>query len=231
MRQELEVPPTELAGRSAVLRDAHVALSRVRLGRPAQSQILVGLRGVGKTVLLVRIKEIAEEIGYKALLVEATKTKNLPSLLIPPLGQALYSSQLIENAKDKARRGLRILKSFLSSFKMPFGDLEISLSIDPEMGTGDSGNLEADLAALFIAVGDAAKAGSSSVVVLIDELQYLSEEEFSALIVAIHEVNQNAPPVILVGAGLPQILGLAGESKVLFREIISLPTDRGAGTR
>ena len=216
-------PPTELAGRSAVLRDAHVALSRVRLGRPAQSQILVGLRGVGKTVLLVRIKEIAEEIGYKALLVEAHENKNLPSLLIPPLRQVLYSLQLIENAKDKARRGLRILKSFLSSFKVSFGDSEISLSIDPEIGTGDSGDLEADLAALFIAVGDAAKAGSSSVAILIDELQYLSEEEFSALIMAIHKVNQNALPVILVGAGLPQILGLAGESKSYSERLFQFP--------
>ena len=98
-----------------MLRDAQVALSRVRLGRPAQSQILVGLRGVGKTVLLVRIKEIAEEIGYRALLVEAHENKNLPSLLVPPLRQVLYSFQLVENAKDKARRGLRILKSFLRS--------------------------------------------------------------------------------------------------------------------
>ena len=96
-------PPPELAGRSGVLGDVEVALSRIRNGRSNQSPILVGLRGVGKTVLLVRIKELAETIGYKAAMVEADENKTLPSLLVPNLRQILYSLNNIENAKGQGK--------------------------------------------------------------------------------------------------------------------------------
>lgn len=206
-------PPPELSGRAGVLGKAELALKRVRIGRPAKSLILVGLRGVGKTVLLVRIRAIAEEAGYRAVLVEAQEGRSLAALIVPVLRQVLFSLDTLSGAKEKARRGLRVLRSFVSGLKVTIGEVDIGLSIDPERGVGDSGNLGLDLGELFLAVGEAAKAGDTAVALLVDELQYLSEAEFGALIMALHRVAQENLPLVLIGAGLPQIQGLAGESK------------------
>lgn len=206
-------PPPELAGRAVLLADIEVALRRIALGRPAQSSILVGLRGVGKTVLLVRMRDVAETQGFKAHHVEAHEGKTLPELLLPGMRSILYSLSVVEGAKDKARRGIRVLRSFLNGVRLKVNDVDLGLSVEAEVGSADSGYLEADLPNLFVALGEAARAASRPVLLLIDELQYLSSSEFSALIMALHKMSQLNLPVFLVGAGLPQIPGLAGESK------------------
>ncbi len=216
-------PPPELAGRSAVLEGLSIALQRVAQNRPTQSSILVGLRGVGKTVLLVRIKEMAEAQGYRTHVAEAHEGKSLAELLVPGLRSLLFSLSLVDGAKDRARRALRVLKSFMNGVRISVNDVEFGLSIDPEKGTADSGDIEADLPALFVAVGEAASNSGRPFALLIDELQYLSEDEFSALIMSIHKITQANLPVILVGAGLPQILGLAGESKSYAERLFRYP--------
>ncbi len=216
-------PPPELAGRAAVLEDARITLQRIALGKHAQSQILVGLRGVGKTVLLVRIREIAEHLGYKTHLVEAHEAKGLPEMIVPGLRSILFALSTVESAKEAARKGLRVLKGFVSALKVTVNDIEFALGIDPDVGTADSGDLEADLPNLLYAVGVAAKAAGRPVALFIDELQYLSEKEFSALIMSIHKLNQDQLPVVLFGAGLPQILALAGNSKSYAERLFKYP--------
>lgn len=216
-------PPPELAGRVNVLDSARIAVARIAEGRPAKSQILVGLRGVGKTVVLVRIKEIAEEIGYKAFHVEAHEGKSMPELLVPILRQILFSLDRIESSKEFARRGLRILKNFVGAFRVTLADYNLEIGLDSEIGAADSGDLEADLSTLFIAVGEAAKHAGTAIALCIDELQYLNEKEFSALIMSIHRTNQLQLPIVMVGAGLPQILGLAGASKSYSERLFDFP--------
>jgi hypothetical protein len=216
-------PPPELAGRGIVLDDMSTALQRIAIGRHAQSSILVGLRGVGKTVLLVRIKDLAEGFGYRTHFVEAHEGKTLPELLTPGLRSVLFSLSTIEGAKEAGRRGLRVLRSFISGLKVTVNDVEFGLGIDPEPGSADSGDIEADLPNLFVAVGQAAKAAQKPVAILVDELQYLTEQEFSALIMSVHKVSQSNLPVTIVGAGLPQILGLAGESKSYAERLFRYP--------
>lgn len=216
-------PPPELAGRSEVIHDVDIALQRIAIGRSAQSPILVGLRGVGKTVLLVRLEDTARKHHYKCLRVEAVEYKRLPELIIPGLKGILRSLSLVENAKDKAARGLRVLRSFVSALKIRLGDIDAGITLAPEPGLGDSGDLETDLPVLFTAIGEAAKAAATPVALLVDELQYLSEKEFSALIMAIHRLNQEALPFILIGAGLPQVRALAGESKSYAERLFIYP--------
>ena len=206
-------PPPELSGRTRILTQAEIALKRLRAGRPAKSLILVGLRGVGKTVLLVRIRAIAEEAGYQAVMIEAQEGRSLAALIVPVLRQVLFSLDALAGAREKARRGLRVLRSFVSGLKVKIGEIDVGLSIEPERGVGDSGNLDFDLGELFLAVGEAARAGGTAVALLVDELQYLTEAEFGALIVALHRVAQQNLPFVLIGAGLPQIQGQAGQSK------------------
>ena len=215
--------PPELAGRSELLHKVEVLLARVKAGRSEQSLFMVGLRGVGKTVLLNRVREMAQLQGYQALLIEAHESKPLPLLLLPPLRQTLFALDRMQNVSQQVKRGLRVLRSFIGAVKVKVGDAEFGLDIDPETGTADSGDLEADLAELFVAVGEAAADRGSAVAIIIDELQYMSEVEMSALIMAIHRVSQRSLPLVLIGAGLPQLVGLAGKSKSYAERLFTYP--------
>ena len=111
-------PPPELAGRSALIDRIKLLLARVREGRPGKSALLVGLRGVGKTVLLNELENLAEQIGYKTILVEAHESKSLTALLAPSLRKLLLSLDRMENVSNKVRRGLRVLKGFVNGVKI-----------------------------------------------------------------------------------------------------------------
>ena len=216
--------PPELAGRSLILEDARVTLERVKNGRAEQSMMLVGLRGVGKTVLLTEIRHLAENTGYRVAfieLLESKRNKPLAQQLLPPLRRILFDLDRGEMMSEKAKKALRVFKSFMSTIRLKSGDLELYVSVDPETGQADSGDLEVDLTDLFVAIGEAAKERKTAVAIIIDEMQYLQEVELSALIMAAHRVSQRALPLILVGAGLPQLRGKAGNSKSYAERLFS----------
>ncbi len=185
--------------------------------------MIVGLRGVGKTVLLNRVHEMAEAEGYQALMIETPETKRLASLLVPPLRSLLFRLDRLENISEQVKRAMRVLKSFAGAVSVKYGEVEIGLDIDPERGTADSGDIEADLAELFVAVAEAAKSRGTAVAIIIDELQYLTEDELSAVIMALHRVSQKQLPLVLIGAGLPQLVGLAGRSKSYAERLFDYP--------
>ncbi|MDP1635438.1 MAG: ATP-binding protein [Gallionellaceae bacterium] len=220
-------PPPELAGREAILEQARVLLGRVRVKRPEKSLLLTGLRGVGKTVLLNEVERMAQSAGYRTILVEAHEGKSLPVLLAPHLRRLLFDLDRIAGVGDKARRGIAVLKSFVSAIKITVGDIDIGLDIEPEPGAADSGDLEVDLPSLFMAVGEAAEERGAAVAILIDEIQYFSATELSALIMAMHKMQQRQLPLVLIAAGLPILPGLAGESKSYAERLFSFP-DIGA---
>jgi hypothetical protein len=171
--------------------------------------------------LLVRFQAQAAHQGYHSALIEAHEGKTLPELVVPPLRKILFELSLTAAAGEKGRQALRALRSFMSAVKISWNDIE--LGIDPATGVADSGDLEQDLSDLFVAVGEAAVEKKTAVALCIDEMQYLSDKEFSALIMAVHKVSQMNLPVIVVGAGLPQILGLAGESKSYAERLFDYP--------
>lgn len=220
-------PPPELAGRENVLEQARVLLGRSKAGRPEKSLLLTGLRGVGKTVLLNEIERVAQNSGFRTILVEAHEGKSLAVLLAPHLRRLLFGLDRIAGAGDKARRGLAVLKSFIGAIKMKVGDFDIGIDIDPEAGTADSGDLEVDLPSLFTVVAEAAQERGVAVAILIDEVQYFGTTELSALIMAMHKMQQRQLPFVLIGAGLPILPGLAGESKSYAERLFSFP-DIGA---
>lgn len=224
-------PPPELAGRDDLLEQARITLGRVKAGRYEPSLMLVGLRGVGKTVLLNRIRELAEKEHYGVLMIEATESRSLPELLLPALRQILFQLDSMANVSEKVKRGLRVLRSFIGSIKLKTGDLELSLNIDPERGAADSGDLEADLAELFVALGEAALDRKTAIAIIVDEVQYLDETEMSALIMAVHRVSQRQLPLVLIGAGLPQLVGLAGRSKSYAERLFRYPEVGPLSTR
>ena len=216
-------PPPELAGRDNILEQARVLLGRVLAKRPEKSLLLTGLRGVGKTVLLNEIERMAQASGYRTILIEAHEGKSLAVLLPPQLRRLLFDLDRIAGAGDKVRRGIAVLKSCVGAIKIKVGEIDISLDIEPDPGTADSGDLETDLPSLFMAVGEAAQERGVAVALLIDELQYFSSQELSALIMAMHKMQQRQLPLLLIAAGLPILPGLMGESKSYAERLFSFP--------
>ncbi|MDA1006501.1 MAG: ATP-binding protein [Verrucomicrobia bacterium] len=216
-------PPPELAGRREILDRAEILLKRIKKSRPSKSILLTGLRGVGKTVLLNEINRMARDLDYQTVQVEAHENKSLPALLVPHLRSLLFALNRLEGTKEKVRRALAVLRSFVSSITITYDDIPIGIDIEPEKGTADSGDLEADLPELFVIVGEAAVSRNASIVLLLDELQYLQEKELSSLIMAMHKMQQEGLPVVLIGAGLPILPRLAGESKSYAERLFDFP--------
>ena len=174
---------------------------------------MVGLRGVGKTVLLDRMRTTAEHEGMLALRIEAPEDRSLPAILAPALRSALLRLSRRETARELATRALRGLAGFVTALKVKYQDMEVGLDFEPEAGLADNGDLETDLPDLFEVVGAAARQAQSCVVLFVDELQYVSIDQLASLITALHRVAQRQIPVVMVGAGLPQIRGRLGKAK------------------
>jgi len=216
-------PPPELVGRDGVLEQARILLGRVREKKSEKSMLLTGLRGVGKTVLLNEIDRMAKTGGYRTIFIEAHEEKSLGPLVAPYLRSLLFDLDRIAGIGDKAKRGLRVLRSFLGSLQVKYGDITVGLDVDPEQGSADSGDLEIDLPNLFVAVAEAAEERTSAVALFVDEIQYFNSRELGALIMAMHKVQQGRLPLVLLGGGLPILPGLAGESKSYAERLFSFP--------
>ncbi len=216
-------PPPELVGREEILSHGSILLARIRQRRSEKSFLLTGLRGVGKTVLLNEMERLAEKSGYKTILIEAHENKSLGALLVPALRRLLFDLDRLAGVGDKVRRGLAVLKSFISTIKIKYGDVEFGLGIDAERGAADSGDIEIDLPNLFMAIAEAAEERQAAVAIFIDELQYFALHEISALIMAMHKMQQRRLPLLLIGAGLPILPALAGESKSYAERLFQFP--------
>ncbi len=216
-------PPPELAGRDELRETVRIAIERTRLGLPTKSILMVGLRGVGKTVLLDRMRDDAEASGVQTIRIEAPESKSLPAILAPQLRQALLKLSRNEKAKDLAVRALRGLAGFAKALKIKYNDIEVGFDFDPEPGLADNGDLEHDLQALLEVVGAATKGAGTALAVFIDELQYVGEEELASLITALHRASQRKLPIVLVGAGLPQLRGQMGRAKSYAERLFDFP--------
>ena len=216
-------PPPELVGRDETREDVRVALERTKIGRPNKNIVIVGLRGVGKTVLLDRMREDAENTGMCTLHIEAPENRSLPSIIAPQLLTVLLQLSRRQKAKQLAEKALRALAGFVNSVKVRYHDVEVSLDIEPEHGLADTGDLEFDLRELFAAVGHAARADQNCVALFLDELQYVKEEELSALISAFHFIAQRKLPIVMIGAGLPQVRGQLGRAKSYAERMFDFP--------
>ena len=220
-------PPPELAGRDDILERAAVALDRIRDRRSARSLVFYGLRGVGKTVLLNRVRLDAEARGIASVRIEAPEERSLPALLAPALRSALLRLRRIDAAKEKLGHAMKALAGFVGALKLKYADVELALDVEPEHGLADSGDLDTDLTDLIVSVAEAAAERGTAVVLFADELQYVPEDQLAALIMALHTANQAQLPVTMVAAGLPQLLGSMGRAKSYAERLFEfVPIDR-----
>ena len=211
--------PHELVGRELILDDAEGAIGRGLKGRPIRGQVFYGLRGDGKTVLLREVSEIARRRGGLVADLETPENKKLTEILVPAVRQLLIALSTSEQAKAAVRQAAAALRSFASAFKIKVAG--VGIEVKEAKGVADSGDLEMDVADLLVAVAEVARAEGRVVLLALDEMQYLDEVELSALITAIHRINQRSLPLGFFGAGLPQLLGLAGSAKSYSERLFS----------
>ena len=215
-------PPPALVGRATHLDAFDIAVQRLGIGRSAKSMMLTGLRGVGKTVLLREFGRTAESHGWTHIPTEATEDQRFAESMATLVRKALLRLSAARRAADSARRALGILRSFSVRWNLPDGG-ELALGLDPIPGFADSGALDSDLGDLFIAIGEFARTQDSGVLFTVDEVQYLSRAEFTALIVGLHRVSQEQLPFTIAGAGLPSLPALAGEARSYAERLFSFP--------
>jgi hypothetical protein len=216
-------PPPELVGRDPIIDQARVLLGRVKARLSAKSMLLTGRRGVGKTVLLNAIAGIAQSQDYRCISIEAHEDKPLGPLLAPELKRLLFDLDRIAGAGELVKRAFAVARSWFGTLKLSYNDVTFGLDVEPEKGSADSGDLEVDLPNLLVAIGRAATAKQTAIAIFADEMQFFSHEELGALIMAMHKMQQHQSPIVLLGAGLPILPRLAGESKSYAERLFSFP--------
>ncbi len=216
-------PPPEMAGRDELIKKASIALQRIASGRFGRSLILTGLRGVGKTVLLNKIRQDAEVANLIAVRIEASEGRSLPSLLAPGLKAAILKLNRGRAAADLALRGLQALANFVSAMKLKYGDIEVGIDLEQDQKFSATIDLDESLFSLFKSIGAAAKEKKTAVVLFIDELQVLDEKQLASLIMAFHMAAQDLFPITMVAAGLPQITAKMGEAKTYAERLFEFP--------
>jgi hypothetical protein len=216
-------PPPELAGRDELLRTLHVTLARILAGYQERGALLVGLRGVGKTVLLRRVLEMAQALKYRVIRIEASEKGDFLERLVSELKVALIELSLKAKARDGALRALSMLVEVAKAFRLSYGDVQMSLQSPavnlPQVGA----DLDYHMRALLHQVAQAAQADESGIVILIDELQYLQDRELSALIMSLHAAIQDRLPILLIGAGLPSLRERTGKAKSYAERMFEFP--------
>jgi hypothetical protein len=217
--------PPELVGRTPIVQKARTAFERAINGLDARGMLLVGLRGVGKTVLLHEIERIArDELGGQVASIESPEDRSLPAQLAPVLRALLIRMSVKDAAKSWAAKAMKALGGFVSGMKLKFKDIEFGVHLEQEPGVADSGDLQADLSDLMIAIGEAARSAKSFVLLSIDELQYVEENQLAALIMSMHQCSKRRLPVILIAAGLPQLVGNMGKAKSYAERLFEYPS-------
>lgn len=202
--------PAYLAGRDNTINEAQNILQAINYGYSARSVVYYGLRGVGKTVLLNYIENLADEMELPSEYMEiAERDRSFQYQMALHIYKLINRLSLLKNIESHIKKALSILKAFT----IKYGCDDISIEVNPANGISDTGNLANDMTELFLALGVIAQKQNKGVVLFIDEIQYIKDDEFEALMEAIHRTNQKNYPIVIFSAGLPKIAKIAGDVK------------------
>jgi hypothetical protein len=211
--------PPALVGRDHEIDAMDVTLQRLLLGRDGRSQMLTGLRGVGKTVLLNEFEQLGDARGYFHEHIEVAEDGVLPPALVAAFRRILLAMDAKRRIGERIVTALGILKAF--SLRVP--GVELNIDVDAIHGPADSGDLASDLAALFVELGEVARDHHTGVLLTIDELHYVDLATFSALVVGLHRASQLRLPISVAGAGLPSLASLTGDAKTYAERMFTFP--------
>ena len=225
--------PPALVGRADELAAFDVAVQRLALGRSDRSQMLTGLRGVGKTVLLGEFRDIAARHGWVCQRLEVGEGSRFVHQIAAAIQDTLLDLTPGRRLSQVASHALGVLKSFQLSWGIPAGG-PLTVGVDPVGGRADSRILQRDLTDLLREVAQHAADRRKGVVLTVDEIQHLPKDHLRPLVIGLHEISQMDLPLLVVGAGLPSILGMLGEARTYaerlfgFVEINSLDSEAAA---
>lgn len=215
-------PPPFLAGRDGLIDAFEVVIGRAAAGNSFQPIVLSGLRGVGKTVLLLAFRTSAKDAGWPVELFEARPGGDLRTQIaeaLPPMVR-LVNKQW--RNQQRAKRIGRIAASFARTLQATLTRSGFRLDFEPEPGVADSGDLETDLTELLVALGEGAREERLGAALLIDELHEVPPEQLSSLVGAAHRVNQEMLPVVVGGAGLPPVGRVLSEARSYAERLFSI---------
>lgn len=214
-------PPRALTGREAQKQQFRTMLGRLAREMNEPSMIVFGLRGVGKTVLLLEFESIADASGWTAPdPIEIRSDTDFRAELADAAYQALLRLDRRRALGDRLKTFTRLLSGFKVGASI---EGSVEFSFDPSAVGGSTGNLERDLTHLFVELGETAREHETGVVFLIDEMQFLKREEMEAVAAAMHRMSQKQLPIALAGAGLPQLPGLMVDAKSYAERLFSYP--------
>ena len=218
--------PPALAGRDELTDKFALVLERVASGRTEKGYLVTGLRGVGKTVLLGEFETLARNRGAIVITHEAPKEAGALTRRFPGLARkALLEMSPAARWGERARRTAGILRGFKATFD-PEGRWSVTYDaadIEDVEGVGDSGDFTVDLPDVLEALGEAAASHDRLIVFLIDEIQHLETRELSALVMAKHRINRRSLPIVIAGAGLPQLPGLTTDAQTYSERMFHWP--------
>jgi hypothetical protein len=216
--------PAAMLGRDDQLQAFELLLRRLRAGRTEQSLIVTGLRGVGKTALLGRFRKAALREGWVVIEREIAKhdDSQFRRALSTGFRTALFELSPKARWTDRVRRAAAVLKSFSLSIDES-GSMTAGLDVEAAAGFADHHDLTMDLSDLLVSAGEAAEAVDRGIVLIFDEVQFLSKPQLEAIITAVHKTVQRELPVTFVAAGLPQIAELAGDAKSYSERLFKFP--------
>ena len=215
-------PPPELAGRDYLISRMSIALGRRAVRRHGKHMLLVGLRGVGKTVLLYHACELAKDMDFEVVVGETDASMRQAGAFTRELAQNI-GEILPQLAKGLAARALDKIHRALSSFSMTISPDGLSLKVETDPDSASIIYSSSSLTSLFVAVGEAAAEREKGILIAIDEVQDLPIEDLSALIAAAHRADQMQLPILLIGAGLPNLPGKACEAKSYSERLFNFP--------
>lgn len=217
--------PNYLAGRDKEIEEIEEIFAALTMNIPTQSIIFSGLRGVGKTVLINKLQEVAEENDIFCKHIEVEERNDFISQIATCSQAFLRKLSLKENFKNLIQKPLDAIKALVVSFDP--NDSKFSLSLQ-EKELYSSGSLTQSLTEVFTTLGEAAYKSDTPICFFIDEIQYMKQKELGALIAALHRANQLGYPIMVIGAGLPKIYTMLSEEKsyserlFIYKEIGSL---------
>jgi hypothetical protein len=212
--------PPALVGRDAEIAAMDIAIQRLKRGANGRSQLLTGLRGVGKTVLLNEFEDLARGRDYFCEHIEVSEDGSLAPLLAAAMRRVLLAMDAKKRMGEGVRRALGVLRAF--TIRIPDGP-ELSIDVDAVYGPADSGDLAADLAGLFVELGEVARAHHAGIMLTIDELHYVDLRTMTALVVGLHRASQLRLPITVAGAGLPSLATVTGDAKTYAERMFTFP--------
>lgn len=213
------VRPPALTGRDAELAHLRSIITQLSSGGTENHLLITGLRGVGKTVLLLEFENMCTEAGWPGETNEIGSVSSIATVVSRAVRRALLRMSAKKRAGAHVKRALSVLKSF----QITVGDISVTLDVDAAHGEADSGDLADDLRDLLVAVGEAAEESGRGFALILDELQNLSREDYEALIMGLHRAKQKGLPVAFVGAGLPLIPELTADAKSYAERMFVYP--------